>query len=158
MKKKAWLVGMVLSLVFVQVEVSKAQEFNDEELSKYAEAVLTIDSLKADMKAKTNDLVKSNELMDKGRKFNAIKKANGDSLKLAELEITSDELLAYDSIQSDITTMKAQFKEDYTAVVKNDIGASLFNKIKKGLKNDEALKQRYDVILEELTPKPEAVE
>lgn len=158
MKKKVWLIGMVLSLILVKVEISKSQEITDEELNKYAMATLAIDSLKSDMKAKTNDLVKGNELMDKGRKFNAIKKANGDSVKLTELEITSEELQAYDSIQSDITGMKVKFKEDYTKVVKSDIGASLYNKVKKGLKSDEALKQRYDVILKELTVEPEVSE
>ncbi|MGL1885198.1 MAG: hypothetical protein OCD76_01690 [Reichenbachiella sp.] len=144
------LLGLLLVLAVVSTNVN-AQDISDEDLSSYALVMFKIDSLKGDMKIRTNDLVKTHPLMENGRKFNAIKGAKGDSLKLVELAVTPEELVAYDSIQINIDEMKVKFKEDYTIVIKSNISISAFNQIKKSLKTDEAVKQRYHAIVEEMS-------
>ncbi|MCV9386089.1 DUF4168 domain-containing protein [Reichenbachiella ulvae] len=138
-------------LLFVAVFTAKAQdEISKEDLTKYAKVMLAIDSLKAGVQDQTNDLVKNDPLMDGGRTFNAIKTANGDEAKLAEAEITPEELAAYDSILVKIDELKANFKEAYTSAIKDDLGAGLYNDIRKALKSDADLKTAYDEIVASL--------
>ncbi|MFY0626620.1 MAG: hypothetical protein JXR07_10005 [Reichenbachiella sp.] len=147
MIKKGHWVSVMFSLVLLLgfQNVAKAQEeITDEEILKYVSVMAQIDTLKVAMKSKTNDLVKGNELMDKGRVFNAIKKTKGDSVAIAALEISPEQLAAYTEITATIDQMTAEFKENYTGLIKNDLGASVYNKIKKGLKSDAELKTRYD--------------
>ncbi|MBU2916181.1 DUF4168 domain-containing protein [Reichenbachiella agariperforans] len=146
MKIRTVLSAVLLSMA-VFVAQAQEEEITTEELTQYAKVMLSIDSMKVDLQAKTNDMVKNDPLMDMGRTFNAIKQANGDSAKLAAAEISPEQLAAYDSIQSNIEVLKANFKTNYTAAIKDDLGAGNYNKVKKALKADPALKESYDEIV-----------
>lgn len=143
MKLNCLLTTLALVMV-LSVSAFAQDEITDEELSNYVRVMAEIDTMKVEMKAKTNDLVKENELMDKGRTFNAIKKADGDSVALAELEVTPEQITAYEEIAAEIDQMTSDFKENYTSLIKDDLGAGIYNKIKKALKSDDELKARYD--------------
>ena len=130
--------GLTSQLLQAQDEIS------DDDIANYVRVMAQIDTMKVEMKIKTNDLVKGNELMDKGRVFNAIKKTKGDSTELAALDITAEQLTAYEDINTQIDQMTAEFKTSYTSLIKDDLGAGVYNKIKKGLKSDDELKERYN--------------
>lgn len=141
-----WIFSLVMLVAF-QMSAFAQDEVSDEEIENYIAVMAQIDTLKSEMKSNTNDLVKNNELMDKGRVFNAIKKTNGDSTAIAALEVTPEQIKAYSEISAEIDNMTAAFKEAYTSLIKDDLGASTYNKIKKGLRSDEALKARYDAAM-----------
>jgi hypothetical protein len=57
----------------------------------------------------------------------------------------------FNEIQEKIDNKKADFKATYTSKIKEDIGAGLYNRLKKALKADIGLKTRYTTILEGLS-------
>lgn len=149
---KSTMLVVMMNLSFV----SFAQDaVTDDELLSYAKVMLQIDSMKADMKAQISEAVKSNELMEGGKMFNKLNKAKGDTVKIAASGATVEQLMAYDTLQVAITAYKSDFKAQYTAVVKNDIGGTTFNKVKKALKADAELKTKYNELLVSLQPKEE---
>ncbi len=149
----------VMVLLVAGIGSAQAQdEISDEDIANYVRVMAQIDSMKVDMKTKTNDLVKNNELMDKGRVFNAIKKTKGDSVQIAALEVTPEQLAAYEEINMQIDQMTADFKSNYTSLIKDDLGAGVYNKIKKGLKSDDDLKARYQAAVEAYKPEETAEE
>lgn len=144
--------------LFMAVCTAQAQEeITTEQLTKYAEVMVAIDSMKAGVQDQTNELVKNNPLMDGGRVFMAIQTAKGDEAKLAEAEVTPEQQAAYDSIMVQVDQLKATFKDAYTSAIKDDLGAGLYNNIKKALKSDAELKSAYNDILASLKEASEAI-
>jgi len=150
--------GLLLFVVVVAIlivnspAVAQEDEITDDELMLYATVMNKIDSMKEDMKVKYNDLIKSEELMDEGRRFNELKSAKGDEAKLAEISATEEEIVVFDKIQEAYDTMVADFKEVYPTLIKDELGAAVYNKVKKGLKADPDLKMKYEEIVDSLKP------
>lgn len=145
--------GMMVAIFAMNSKVmAQDAEITDEDLTKYAQVTMKIDAMKADMKDKITTAVKSNELLDGGRLYNKLNKAKEDETKIAETGATEEQLAAYAAIKEEIKVFKADFKMAYTTIVKEEIGAGSFNKVKKGLKTDDALKLKYDQILVSLAP------
>ncbi|MEP1780830.1 hypothetical protein [Reichenbachiella sp.] len=148
LKNSLLALGMlIVCLAVCPKSVAQDAEITSDELTQYAQVTAKIDSLKADMKAKISEAVKSNELMEGGKLYNKLNKAKGDEAKLAEIGASEEQLAAYGQIQESITAFKKEFKEQYTAVVKDDIGAGVYNKVKKAIKADAAVKAQYDEIV-----------
>lgn len=150
-KNGVLFVGLVVGLLAIDFRaIAQDTEITDEDLQNYAVVMQKVDEMKVDLKAKTSELVKGNELMDGGRRFNAIKGAGEDEAKLTELEVTEEELAAFNEINESIAGMKAEFKTNYTAVIKDNLGVGTFNKVKKALKADADLKTKYESIVASL--------
>ena len=145
---KVWTLVLVLAAGLISNVTFAQDEISDEDLANYVRVMAQIDTMKVEMKTKTNDLVKGNELMDKGRVFNAIKKTKGDSTQIAALDVSQEQLAAYTEITTQIDLMTADFKTGYTSLIKDDLGAGVYNKIKKALKSDDEVKARYDAAVE----------
>lgn len=159
LKNSLLVFGLLIAcLVVCPKTMAQDTEVTNEELTQYAQVTAKIDSLKGDMKAKISEAVKSNELMEGGKLYNQLNKAKGDEAKLAEIGASEEQLAAYAQIQEDITAFKAEFKTQYTAVVKDEIGAGTYNKVKKALKADAAVKSQYDEIVASLTTESEETE
>lgn len=149
---------LVACLALCPNAIAQDAEITDELLTQYAQVTVKIDSLKSNMKSRISEAVKSNELMEGGKLYNKLNKAKGDEALLAEIGASEEQMAAYTEIQGNITTYKAEFKEQYTAVVKDLIGAGPYNKVKKALKADPALKGKYEDIVASLTPTEESAE
>lgn len=159
LKNSLLVLGMFVACLAVCPQLSAQDtDVTEEELTLYAQVSSKIDSLKDNMKSRINDAVKSNELMDGGKLYNQLNRAGGDETKIAEIGASEEQLAAYKEIQESITAYKAEFKEQYTAVVKDEIGAGVYNKVKKAMKADASVKARYDEILASLTEETEEVE
>ncbi len=102
--------------------------------------------MKADAKAKFSELVKANELMAGGKRYNELKKAKGDEEKLAEINATEEEIQAYNELVAFNTEASTNIKAVFGAEVKDGIGAKKYNAIKKALKADAEMKTKYDEI------------
>ncbi len=138
----------MLGAIFMFQNVqAQDEEISDEELQKYAQVMNTVDQMKQEAKDKYLEMIKSDELMAGGKRFNQIKKAKGDEAKLAELEVTEEEQAAYDSLVAKNAAFAADIKAKFTEMIKGDIGAAAYNKIKKQLKTDDALKAKYEELL-----------
>ena len=159
LKNSLLIFGLLIAcLAICPKTIAQDTEVTNEELTQYAQVSAKIDSLKADMKAKISESVKSNELMDGGKMYNLLNKAKGDEAKIAETGATEEQIAAYAQIQVDIDAFESTFKEQYTAVVKDEIGAGTYNKVKKALKTDETVKAQYTEIVASMTSEVEETE
>ena len=130
------------------------KEYTDEELTKYATVMVWAEDEKGRMTEVYNSWINDNEDLDAPR-FLKLKKANGDSVKLQEIEATDIEVAAYDKILANYDSMTASFKEVYVGKIKEDIGAGLYNTLRADLKSKEELKTRYEAIVEGLKEESE---
>ncbi len=146
------LILMLAFVVAISVQSTFAQDaagetVTDEELTQYATVMNKIDSMKADLQDQYNEVIKSNELMDGGRRFMEIKKAWGSDEKLAEANVTEEEKVAYQSILTKYDSMVTEFKEVYPTIIKDELGAALYNKVSQQLKKDKELEAKYNELL-----------
>lgn len=152
-KKGMLLFGMIVALVVVNFDANaQDSEVSDDELMLYATVMNKIDSMKNDMQTKYNDMIKNEEAMDGGRRFKELKSAKGDEGKLAEINATEEEIAIFDSIQEGYEKLLSDFKTAYPALIKDELGAGLYNKVQKALKADADLKTKYNELLESLKP------
>jgi hypothetical protein len=142
---------LVAVVVFSSSLIAQDVEITDEELTIYATGMNKVDSIKSVVSAQYVQMIKD-EVVLKGR-FNKMKKAIGDDAKLDEIEATPEEIAAYNKIQESYTTMKSDLNATSTEIIKGDIGANIYNKVKKALKTDAELKTKYESIVDSLTPK-----
>jgi hypothetical protein len=150
MTKKAKIMLMLAFAAGLSLQSSFAQDADavtDEELTQYATVMNKIDSMKEDLQVRYNEVIKNNELMDEGRRFLELKKAWGDDTKLAEISATDEEKAAYQAILDEYDAMVAEFKEVYPNLIKDDLGAALYNKVRNAMKSDAELKTKYDELL-----------
>ncbi|MEP4533958.1 MAG: hypothetical protein ABJ004_12795 [Cyclobacteriaceae bacterium] len=146
---KKFLVGMFFSLSLVGAKAQDDVTFTDEELTTYATVMVWAEQEKKNLGSLVSDSVAiwiedtpltSGKYMDLSR---ADKKGDLESVEASEEELT-----VFNEVQTKIDDKKAAFKETYVGKIKEDIGAGLYNKLKKALKNDADLKERYNAVYE----------
>ncbi|WP_420315771.1 hypothetical protein [Ekhidna sp.] len=155
MKKILFLMFLVVGIgtISAQDEV----EFSEEDYTKYATVMLWAEMEKERMTGVYNDWINNDEALAAAR-FVEIKSAKGDSVKLQEIEVTTEELTAFETIQVNYDSMTASFKEVYIGKIKEDIGAGLYNKLKKALKADANIKTQYKAVYDALKEESAATE
>lgn len=153
MKKLSLITLFILSFTFAQAQ----ETYSDEELTIYATVMVWADSEKGRMSDIYNDWINNNEQVG-AKLFLDIKQAEGDSMKIESLGISDEELAASNMILAKYDSMTSSFKEVYVGKIKEDIGAGLYNKLKKSLKSDAEIKSRYEAIYEELKSGTESTE
>lgn len=127
----------------------KAQEetFTDEDLTKYATVMVWAEEEKANLGSVVSDSVSiwiEDTPLETGK---YIELSNADKNdELASVEASEEELAVYNDVQQRIEDKKANFKEVYVSKIKDEIGAGLYNNLRKALKTDEELKLRYDEV------------
>ena len=148
---------LLMMCVVAGLSAAKAQEeasFTDEELTSYATVMVWAEVEKERMTETYNDWINNDETLEAAR-FVKIKSAKGDSVKLQEFKVTDVELMAFEQIQVNYDSMTSSFKEVYIGKIKEDIGAGLYNSLKKEMKSNADVKSRYqtiyDGLLEETT-------
>lgn len=159
MMKKAkftWVLALImgLSLHGAFAQDSAAEEVSDEELNQYAVVMNKIDSMKLDLQDRYNEVIKSNEFMDEGRRFLELKKAWGNEAKLTEISATEEEKVAYQGILDEYDKMLAEFKQVYPTLIKDELGAALYNKVSQAMKIDKELETKYNELLAGLKTEP----
>lgn len=153
----ATLLMLLTSLTLrAQETEEKPNEVTDEELMAFAVMEDSVNLVKDLKTEEFNDLLKSHELMDGGRRYLEIKKVYGDEEKLAEAEVTEEELAAYDEIQLKYEAIAEAIKSYKINYIKETLGVSLYNKVNKAIKSDKEVKARLSAMLEEIKSKREA--
>ena len=142
-----------LLMMFFSAGIASAQEeveeVTDEELRKFA---IVEDSVQRVLKIKTVDFNKAlgaAELMNGGRRYVEIKGAGDDEAKIAELEVTEEEMAEYKTLlgmESAITTDVTNLKRSLVTNVEL-LGIPIYNKVVRLTKADLEVKNRLDIIL-----------
>lgn len=146
------LMGIMVTLLVFRLETyAQNVSISDEDLTKYANTMIGIEPLKMALKSEINDLVKSNELMEKGRVYKALEATKGDEEKISALGYSEEVLAAYSGIVEKRDDLKNEFKSNTTSAIKSNMKISTYNKVKKALKTDEDIKSRYSQIFSSLT-------
>lgn len=143
--RKTFLLVFLLTGIFGV----KAQEetFTEEELTKYATVMVWAEEEKANLGSIVSDSVSIwiEETPLETGKYIELSKADKNG-ELATAEATEEELAVYNEVQEKIEGKKTKFVEVYKTKIKEDIGAGLYNKLRKALKSDAELKARYDEV------------
>lgn len=129
-----------------------AQEsFTDDELATYATVMLWAETEKAALSSTVSDSVaiwlEDSELSNS--KYNELSKAEKKG-ELESVEVTEVELAEYQRVKDRIDSKTSNFKETYVSKIKDDIGAGLYNRLKKALKSNEDVKIKYKAVYENL--------
>lgn len=139
---------IVTLLMFFTLSATFAQEaVTDDELLLYATTVSKIDSLKENVKVTFNDLVKSDSLMRGGRVYMELESLKGDSVKISALNLDAPTLEAYQKLKVEYESLQNNFKDAFTVIIKEDMGAALYNKVRNQLKSDKELEGRLNELL-----------
>jgi hypothetical protein len=122
---------------------------SDEELMKYATAVDSVNELSASAKMELAEMVKSSSVMDAAR-YNDLNKIINDPAKLEEAKATPEEIAFVKEVVAKREEEMNNINATYQSLAKDFVTPAVFNKVKKALANDTALKQRYDSLMIEL--------
>jgi hypothetical protein len=132
-----------------------APEITDEELTKYAVAMDSIDDMKADLLKSISEFVKNNDKIS-GARYNELSKIINDEQKLTEAKATPEEIAAVKEVLAKKDEGTAKIQETIQTLAKEYVGASVYNKVKKALATDAEIKSRYEAILAEVNKKDKA--
>jgi hypothetical protein len=148
MMKKQLLIGTFLMAGIITAMAQDEPSFTDEDLTKYASVMVWAEQEKNTMSDSVNIWVKSNEKLSTST-YNELSRASKDA-GTDDVEATEEEKAVFNQIQQNIETQKESFKETYVGKIKNDIGAGLYNNLRKKLRTDKELTTRYDSIYQSL--------
>jgi hypothetical protein len=144
----------VLSVVFMiamaaSAYAQDAAAVTDDELKKYAVAMDSINELQAELNGTIKTMVTSNAAVPAAR-YNELFKIIGDEGKLLDANATTDEINFVKQVIAKKEEGTAKIKQTYQSLAKDYVGATAFNKVKKALAADEALKTKYQGLMDEL--------
>lgn len=155
------LFGMFFSMMgftaYAQDEV-----VTDEELAKFANVEVMTSNYVDSKTEELRNMILNNENIAGGARYNEIKAAWGDEAKMIEAKITDAEKTAYEKVQDFQNSLQESVKEYKTELIMDDtiLGAGTYNKVNGAIKEDPALKERLDAMIEaqkekEAAEKPE---
>jgi uncharacterized protein YukE len=126
-----------------------AAAVTDEELKKYAVAMDSINELQAELNGTIKQMVTTNTGVSAAR-YNELFKIINDEGKLLDANATADEINFVKQVIAKREEGTAKIKQTYQSLAKDYVGATAFNKVKKALSSDEALKTKYQGLMDEL--------
>ncbi len=121
----------------------------DEELSKYATAMDSVNEMSASVLVTISDMVKNSTVMDAAR-YNDLSKIAKDEAKLAEAKATPEEIAFLNEVATKKEEETARINTAFQSLAKEYVGVAVFNKVKKALSADAELKTKYDSLMDEL--------
>jgi len=143
---------LISSLLLFSVCTSFSQDevtVTDEELTKYATAMDSINEMSANVRIMITDMVKQNEAVSASR-YNEISKIIADEGKLAEANATPEEIAFVKEVAAKRDEETAKINQAFQSLAKEYVGVATFNKVKKALAADAELKSKYDALLSEM--------
>ncbi len=150
MRAKFFLISVFslisLSSVFAQ---DTAVTVSEEELTKYATAMDSINEMSVTLRLMITDMVKNGKVMNAAR-YNEISKIINDETKLTEAKATSEEIAFAKEVAAKRDEESSKINQAFQSLAKDYVGAATFNKVKKALASDAELKSKYDTLLAEM--------
>lgn len=139
----------LLALAVTSFAVNAQESVSDEELKKYAIAMDSINSMKATLLSDIKHKVETNEKITNSR-YNELSKIVNDEAKLKEANATEEEIAFVREIALFKTEGTAKITETFQVLAKEYVGATTFNKVKKAITEDEAIRSKYRSYMDEL--------
>ena len=151
MKVRFFLAVLLLfSVAAVNAQDSGEQEtISDDEIKRYAVMMDSIDQMRSELLAEISEMVKTNENISVAR-YNDLYKLVDNEAKLAELEATPQEIAAIKEVQARKDSGASEIQTAFKEIVKEYVGIPTYNKVGKAIKSDNAVKSKYEAMLEEL--------
>lgn len=139
----------LLTLAVTSFAVHAQESVSDEELKKYAVAMDSINSMKAILLNDIKVKVESNGKITNAR-YNELSKIMNDEAKLKEAKATEEEIAFLREVALFKTEGTAKITETFQSLAKEYVGAATFNKVKKAITEDEAIRAKYRSYMDEL--------
>lgn len=158
MKRVFVLAFLLLGIFSVQSFAQEAsEEVTEEEMVKYAAMEAKVQAYIQDKQTTMEEMIKNNEVLGGGARYNEIKGAWGNDEKLAEIEATDEEKAAFEEIQNYIDSIGDEVKEYMTGLImdKEVLGAATYNKVRKAMSADPAVKEKINSLITEMKEKGE---
>ena len=147
MKIKVLLLFFV-SVLFGNVVQAQDDAITDDDLNRYAVAMDSIENMKTALIETITEMVKGNEEVSASR-YNDLSKIIDDETKLAEAEATEIEIEFVKAVAAKKEEETAKINAAFQSLAIDYIGAKTYNAVKKALKEDEAIKAKYEALLAE---------
>jgi hypothetical protein len=149
MKMKRIVFGLlagVMCMFSVNV-IAQDTDITEEELTRYAVAMDSIDVMKANVNVVINAMIKDTENIT-GSRYLEVSKAINNEEKLASINATEEEIAFVKSVEEKKSEMTAEINATFQTLAKDYIGdgGRVYKKVRDGLKNPE-IKSQYDEIL-----------
>lgn len=158
MKRVFVLAFLMLGIFSVQSFAQEAsEEVTEEEMVKYAAMEAKVQVYIQDKQTTMEEMIKNNEVLGGGARYNELKGAWGNDEKLAEIEATDEEKAAFEEIQNYIDSIGDEVKEYMTGLImdKEVLGAATYNKVRKAMSADPAVKEKINSLITEMKEKGE---
>ncbi len=150
MRAKFFLISIFSLITFSSVFAQDtAVTVSEEELTKYATAMDSINEMSASLRLMITDMVKNGKVMNAAR-YNEISKIINDETKLTEAKATPEEIAFAKEVAAKRDEESAKINQAFQSLAKDYVGAATFNKVKKALAADAELKGKYDVMISEM--------
>jgi hypothetical protein len=134
-----------------------ADVVTEEDMKKYATMEVMVSAFTQEKQDKLVEMIKENEVIGGGARYNEIKAAWGKEDKLTEISVTDEERAAYSEIQSYIDSIGEEVKEYMISLIKDPeiLGAATYNKVKKAMA-DPSIKSQIDGMIATLKSQKDA--
>ncbi len=143
------LFSCMLFLIVVNAHAQTDVTVTDEELTKYATAMDSVNELTVELMDSITLMVKNTTVMNAAR-YNDLSKIIGDESKLAEAKATPEEIDFVKSVVDYKSKGTSEINAAFQSLAKEYVGAATFNKVKKALGSDAELKSKYERLMDEL--------
>ncbi|MDZ7650649.1 MAG: hypothetical protein U5K54_27860 [Cytophagales bacterium] len=140
MRAKFFL-STVLCLITI-LSFSQEATVSEEELTKYATVMDSINEMTIVVQATLSDMVKDSEVMN-GTRYNEISQIIDDKAKLDEAEATPEEIAFVNEVAKKKKEETLKINQAFQSLAKDYLGAATYNKVKKALSTDLELKKQY---------------
>lgn len=156
MKKLILIAFLMFGISGVQsFAQDESEELTEEEIVKYAAMEAKVQALIKEKQTTMEEMIKNNAALGGGARYNQIKGAWGKEDKLAEIKITEEERAAFAEIQAYIDAMGDEVKGYMTSLIMDQkvLGAATYNKVRRVMNADPAVKERINTLVAELKEK-----
>jgi len=148
--KKLMLFGMFFSIMGIAAYAQEKEAVTDEELAKFANMEVMTSNYQEEKTQELISMIVNNEKIDGGARYNEIKAAWGDEAKMVEAKVTEDEKIAYQAVKDFQDLLQEGVITYKTDLIKDDaiLGVTIYNKVNGAIKEDPALKEKLDTMIE----------
>jgi hypothetical protein len=156
MKKLLVSAFLLLGILNVQAFAQEAEELTEEEIAKYAAMEAKVQTFIEEKQSTMEEMIKENEVIGGGARYNELKAAWGNEEKLSEISATDEEKAAYTEIQNYIDSIGDEVKEYMTGLImdKEVLGAATYNKVRKAMSADPSVKEKIDTLVAQIKEDP----
>lgn len=160
MKRLFVLAFLMLGIISVQSYAQEAEELTEEEIVKYATMEAKVQGFIQEKQSTMEEMIKENEVIGGGARYNELKAAWGNEEKLSEIEATEEEKAAYAEIQNYIDSIGDEVKEFMTGLIKDQevLGVATYNKVRRAMSADPSVKEKIDTLVAEIKQSSEGQE